>query len=431
MINKQFSYTFLLAVAAFCLCLPMLLWDNLTVSDVATRYAPMAEAFACGNWQQAFHPRIPPLFVIVSGVFASLFHISGTAACELCSALFFALTVFPLMSLMKKIYNYKYAVWATVMFICCSRLLRIAGMGLRDSAKCFFLVLAVYGLICFFRKYNWKGAAYCSLGCIGLALTRGDSLLFAFLFLAAIALIELFKEKCFPLKTLCAGLIFIILISPWGYYEYRQTGWPVMELRHATLLNKVFDKKAVKPSMAEAPIDVSHNIAQLSPEEAKKRQAEMIRKFRKRKKNKIKDFWKNLFKGLYPQYLLLIIPVLFVRIRNRKLSSEELILLLALLIHTIGMIGQIAIADKELFIYKRYLIVATPLSFGWAAIGLRWLYDRVRKLLKLKYRWIAKAIIAGFIIFSIIDAWSRVRKARVNPFFYKTFKQYTGVNPQL
>ena len=134
---------------------------------------------------------------------------------------------------------------------------------------------------------------------------------------------------------------------------------------------------------------------------------------------------------LYQPYLLFIIPVLFVRIRNRKLSPEEFILLLALLIHTIAVIGQIAIADKELSIYKRYLILASPLSFGWAAIGMRWLYDRVRKFLKLKYRSIAKASITGFIIFFIFNAWSRVRKARINPFFYKTLKQYTGVNPQL
>ena len=126
---------------------------------------------------------------------------------------------------------------------------------------------------------------------------------------------------------------------------------------------------------------------------------------------------------LYQPYLLFIILVLFVRTRNRKLSPEEFILLLALLIHTIGVIGQIAIADKELSIYKRYLIIASPLSFGWAAIGLRWLYDRVRKFLKLKYRSIAEVSIAGFIIFFIFNAWSRVRKARINPFFYEIFKQ--------
>ena len=64
MINKQSKYTILLAIIAFGLCLPMILFDNLIVRDVATRYAPMAEAFARGDWHNAFHHRIPPLFTI-------------------------------------------------------------------------------------------------------------------------------------------------------------------------------------------------------------------------------------------------------------------------------------------------------------------------------------------------------------------------------
>lgn len=426
MMNKQSKYTILLAVAAFCLCLPMILFDDSIVRDVTTRYAPMAEAFIRGDWAHAFHPRIPPLFNIVSGIIGRLFSLNGTMACEVSSALFFALTVFPLMALMQKVFNQKYALWSTVMFICCSRLLRIAGMGLRDSAKCFFIVLAAYGLVCFFRKYNWKGAIYCSLGCIGLALTRGDSLLFALLFLAVIAAIELFKQKCFPSKSLCAGLIFIILVAPWGYYEYKQTGWPVMELRHATILDKIFNTETTTPSIAAADIDAKKAPEKISEKEREKRKA----KRKKRIKNRFKDFWKNLFKGFYPQYLFLIITVLFVRIRKKILSREELILLLIVLIHAVGMIGQIAIADKQLFIYKRYLIVATPLLFGWAAIAARWLFDKARRFLKLKYRWIAKAVIIILISLSIFDAWSRVRKTMVNPFFYKIVKQCTGVNLQ-
>jgi len=425
--NKQSKYTLLLAISAFCLCLPMILFDNAIVRDVAARYAPMAEAFARGDWQNAFHHKIPPLFTIVSGTIARLFCLSGTAACEVSSALFFALTVFPLMALMRIVFNQKYALWSTVMFICCSRLMRIAGMGLRDTAKCFFIVLATYGLVCFFRKYNWKGALYCLLGSVGLALTRGDSLLFALLFMIAIALIELFKQKSFPYKSLCAGLVFIILVAPWGYYEYKQTGWPVMELRHATILDKIFNTTPTAPSITTADIDAKKGPEKLSKEERVKRKA----KREKRARNKLKDFWKNLFKGLCPQYLFFIIVVLFYRIKKKILSQEELILLLTALIHTFGMIGQIAVADKQLFIYKRYLIVATPLSFGWAAIGLRWLFDKIKRFFKRKYRWLPKAIIIGLIAFFIFNAWSRVRKTRINPFFYRIVKQYTGINPKL
>lgn len=412
-IKKQFNYSLLLAVTAFLLCLPMILFDNLPVNDVVTRYAPMTEAFAHGNWQEAFHPRIPPLFVIISGTFAYLFRMGGTAACELSSALFFALTVFPLMALMERVYNYKYALWATVMYILCSRLLRIGGMGLRDPAKCFFIILAALGFICFFQKHNWKGAVYCSAGCVGLALIRGDSLVFALMFLAALFIIELLHEKKIPYKSICAALIFCIAVSPWAFYEYRKTGWPVTEQRHAMLLNKIFTDEPLKISGPAANINSRSSSDDID---------------REGKEEGIKEFWKNLFKGLCPQYLLFIIPVLIYRIRKKTLSNEELILLAAVLIHTFVMIGQIAIADKRLFIYKRYLIVATPLAYGWAAIGLRWLFDKIKKILKLKYRWIAAAVLIGLAVFFVFNAWSRVRKARINPYFYKMVKQNTGIN---
>lgn len=282
----------LLTLAAFLLCLPMLLFDSLPVSDVAARYASMAEAFAHGNWPEAFHPKIPPLFIIVAGIFAYLFRMNGTAACELGSALFFALTVFPLMTLMKKVYNYKYAIWTTAMYILSSRLLRIAGMGLRDSAKCFFIVLAAFGLIYFFQKYNWKGAIYCSIGCAGLALTRGDSLVFALLFLAAVFIIEFLYEKKIPYKSICAVLIFSVAVSPWVYYEYQKTRWPVTDQRHAKILNGILDKK---------PLKITGTVANITAHKSSHTKEN-------KKKEGIKDFWKNLLKGLVPNISYLSSP---------------------------------------------------------------------------------------------------------------------------
>ncbi|PWM82040.1 MAG: hypothetical protein DBX90_06470, partial [Lentisphaerae bacterium] len=58
--------------------------------DVATRYAPMAEAFAAGEWKYAFHPRIPMLHQTLAGCFCWLFGISGFAGCRLAAVLVFA-----------------------------------------------------------------------------------------------------------------------------------------------------------------------------------------------------------------------------------------------------------------------------------------------------------------------------------------------------
>lgn len=36
------------------------------------RYAPMADAFAAGDWFHAFHPRFGALFSVLTGLFATL-----------------------------------------------------------------------------------------------------------------------------------------------------------------------------------------------------------------------------------------------------------------------------------------------------------------------------------------------------------------------
>jgi 4-amino-4-deoxy-L-arabinose transferase-like glycosyltransferase len=414
MTRKKIYYTILLTGIAFILCLPMLLWDEYPARDVIDRYAPMAEAFGQADWAKAFHPRVPPLLPVTAGIFSWLFDLTGAMACKIVSALFFALTVIPLTALMSKIFNFRYALWSGAMYILCSRLMRIAGMGVRDTAKCFFLVLATYGLVCFFQKYNWKGVIYCSLGCVGLTLNRGDSLLFALLFLLVLGLIELCKQKVFPYKALIAVIVFIFMLTPWVGYEYKETGWPVTEIRHAILLNKIFktEKSAfVAPKMS---------FAKAAP------QIESPKKEEKRKSNR--SFLKNLLKGFYPQYLIFIIPVLFFRIKRKIFSPEEIILLSVVLIHAIGMIAQIAVADKQLFIYKRYLIVATPLMFGWAAIGLRWLYENSKKYLPIKHRWLANFALVIMVFISVFDGLSRVRKNKLNPYLNKVLKKHTGID---
>jgi 4-amino-4-deoxy-L-arabinose transferase-like glycosyltransferase len=415
MIKKEFKYALILAGVAFGLCLPMLFFDELPARDVITRYAPMAEAFAAGECGKAFNTKIPPLLPVLAGIIVYLLNVSGAMACKIISALFFALTVFPLTALFSKVFNVRYAFWAGAMYILCSRLMRIAGTGVRDTAKCFFIVLATYGLICFFRRYNWKGALYCSLGSVGLALNRGDSLLFALLFLMAIVFIEMFKQRNIPYKSVCAGIVFLIAISPWCLYEYHHTGWLVTEVRHAMVVDKLLSGKTTIVAPANSKVITA------APKKVKISPSVNIR-------NNDESFWENLFKGFYPQYLFFIIPVLFFRIRKKKILPEEIILLLVVMIHAAGMILQIAIADKRIFIYKRYLIVATPLMFGWGAIGARWVYDNIRQFLSLKYRWICRLALCIIIFIFVLDGWARIRKKRINPFLYKQFQYYTGIN---
>ena len=58
-------FYFLLALV---LALPPFFLTTIPPVDVATRYAPMAEAFARGDWGYAFHPRVPLLQSVIGGI---------------------------------------------------------------------------------------------------------------------------------------------------------------------------------------------------------------------------------------------------------------------------------------------------------------------------------------------------------------------------
>ncbi|MDD5599890.1 MAG: hypothetical protein PHV82_18245, partial [Victivallaceae bacterium] len=211
----------------------------------------------------------------------------------------------------------------------------------------------------------------------------------------------------------CAGLLFLFLISPWLLYEYRHTGWPVTELRQAVVLDRLFGRKT--PQVCPVKVALSTSVRQL----------QVIDKVAEQEKDGY--FIENLVKGFYPQYLIFILPVLIFRICRRKMSADELILLLMVFVHALGMVGQIAVADKKLFIYKRYLIVAAPLLFGWGAVGARWSYDKLRRSMTFRYRWVCTLIIFIVITGLIFDGWSRVRKKQLNPYLYEQVKTHIGV----
>lgn len=96
---------------ALMLALPLVFLTTVPPVDVASRYVPMATAFADGNWAYAFHPRVPVLFPVLGGGFVFLTGCDGFFGVKLASTLLFALAVFPLFALFLRILSRKYAVW--------------------------------------------------------------------------------------------------------------------------------------------------------------------------------------------------------------------------------------------------------------------------------------------------------------------------------
>lgn len=86
------------------LALGALLWLNpVPADDTATRYAPMAQAFAAGDWFYAFHPHSGVFFPTLSGGIAWLTGVDGFRACQVAGLLLWATAAIPLYGIVLKL----------------------------------------------------------------------------------------------------------------------------------------------------------------------------------------------------------------------------------------------------------------------------------------------------------------------------------------
>ncbi len=242
-VRREMLFCLLLAVIAMLLCLPAVLLDKTPANDVASRYAPMVRELAAGNWDRVLLARVQPLMIIGAAALTALFGLDPYLALKIESALFFALTVFPLYFLYRRAFGMAVARWSIPGFILCSRILRYAGAGLRETGKIFFLILGLYGLICFVQNRSWRGALYIALGAAGLSLVRGEALIFAIMLLLGLLATDVVrhgqKAQCtiqFPRRAIAACTLWLLLMAPWMAYQYRVTGYPVTDFRQAVVI---------------------------------------------------------------------------------------------------------------------------------------------------------------------------------------------------
>ncbi len=375
----------LLSLLALILCIPLISLDTIPQTDVAARYAPMAEAFAAKEWVFAFHPRFPPLFPVTAGLICS-FGVNGFLACKLASALFFALGVIPLFNIFKTVFGKKTARIGTILYLFYPHLLRLAHIGFRDTAKGFSFILATYGLLLIFQQTSRQrnstlkpqapnpshGYLYCMLGSAGLFLVRGDCSLYAILFLGAAFLLNL--KTGFPKKAILAGIGTLFLISPWLIHQYHTVGYPVPETRHAELLNQSTLARFHNPNATFLSSQKKTYVAPNRPRQ-KKPDGHATPSH-----HTISKFVEAiLFESVYPLFALFAIPVIILRIRRKEWRPEESLLLGIFFLHGMLQVGQIAIAGQKLYVSPRYLITVSPLVFGWSALGMMHLAGELKR----------------------------------------------------
>ena len=240
--RKDLLIPALISCAVLLLLLPALLFSELPKLDVACRYAPMAEAFAAGDWEFAFHPRVTPLLPVCAGILAKLFPVSGWAACQMASALFLALSVFPVFFAFRRIYGFGNAVFASALIPFCSYLMRLGYFGLRETAAVFGASLLLYAAALLHDSGRRPGGYLAfAFGAAVLLLSRGDTALFVAAASLALLVWDFIRHR-HPLRSLAAGALVLLILLPQMCYNWRMIGWPVPEYRHAMVLRRVSKK---------------------------------------------------------------------------------------------------------------------------------------------------------------------------------------------
>ena len=195
--------------------------------DTLTRYIPMAEAFAAGDTEDAFHPRFGILFPVLSGTLIRL-GCSGFLACQLTGLLFFLTAALPLYGIFREFCRRQTALLGVMFYFFCSHLHRIFYAGLRENLKTFALALLVWGLLVLYRDAkSWKAAIAAGIGGAMLASIRAEG--FAFAACALLILIGYdLRRRCLRNgRSLTAVLLFLILLTPQLLLNYCWTGYPV------------------------------------------------------------------------------------------------------------------------------------------------------------------------------------------------------------
>jgi len=134
--------TWVVLSALICWLYPLMVFDSIG------RYAPMAEAFAHGDWRFAFHPRFGVIFPPLTGALVGFFGIGGDKACQIVSTAFLAFSAVPVWAIAKRVFREDRVAWvATLLVLIATEYLTYAEDGLRDTGRTLGLALCALAFL--------------------------------------------------------------------------------------------------------------------------------------------------------------------------------------------------------------------------------------------------------------------------------------------
>ena len=379
-------FFFLLAIF---LSAPLVCLMDVPERDVANRYAPMAEAFAGGAWAFAFHPRVPMFHSALCGVLIRLFGVGGFTAAKLVSAGCFAVAVFPLFGIMRRVFDETIAAGSLLIYVINPFLLRLSGSGLRENLKCLLLLMMVHAVFLIAERRRSPGR-YLYLGAAAgiLMITRSEMILFCGLVLFGAMVYEAYHAR-FPWRSLAGTLLAAAFVCVPAVVNNAIFALPTPEVRYLTLFEAVAGRA---PTLADAllidaaaPVlmsGVSVAIARIFAGDRLKPMliaagiafaaasiVLFIRETLRADEEILFDVFLTFERAFDPLWSVpALIGVVF-RLRDRAFSHAEQLLLVIIAVHTLVVVNQIVLYDRTVMFSLRYLVPVSPLGFGWTFCG--------------------------------------------------------------
>lgn len=172
--------------------------------DVATCYAPMAQAAAKGNLGGGPFLWLPPLQPLLAGILC-FFGVAAATAVMAVSGFFYVAAVGPLYGFLRFFMPGREAAWGCLLYILAPKVMRFGCAGLLEPGRNFFAIAAVGLLLWEWRNRSWWRPALLglSLGC--LAMTRSEGIAFAPPMLFLLCLPTFFKKPSYQELAKMAG----------------------------------------------------------------------------------------------------------------------------------------------------------------------------------------------------------------------------------
>jgi len=256
------------------------------------------------------------------------------------------------------------------------------------------------------------------------------------------------KRFHFPVRTIAAGVLLCILITPLLLQNLYYTGYPVPDYRFAKMMSKqeirfginlkysnpIIEHKLEIAVPIESPVQTVpiESPAQTDTEQADNTTTPLPeiqpvitddplpeldktifdkKEFEMPERHEIIRSCTAFFDGFYRYYAPFIFLMVIMRIVKKTWKKEETILFSILFGYMVLMMAQILIFDKRLYITDRYLLPAAPLGFGWAGSLLTEVWKKIKESRWSGYsKYALIFFITGVLIFALIDGHDQLRK---------------------